>query len=250
MVALDKYVTFKKGTLPLIISVPHGGSFKFGEIPTRKEGILGIDKGTIELAQELIELIERFSIKRFSLAKKPSILISNISRSKIDFNRSESEAFQNDSAIAKKIYHFYHEQLKNTIEKNIRLFKRSLLIEIHGFEKYKRPPGFRDVEIILGTRNLNTILPKPDQKVNLGENIRGKIINRFLKLGIPIAPGHPRRREYVLKGGFITQKYGANNITKSQSIQIEFSDRIRIHDKELRIKTLKCLAELLFNEIA
>ncbi|GAG86230.1 unnamed protein product [marine sediment metagenome] len=35
-------------------------------------------------------------------------------------------------------------------------------ILVHGqFEKNKRPPGYRDVEIVLGTKNLATIYPEP-----------------------------------------------------------------------------------------
>ena len=134
---------------------------------------------------------------------------------------------------------------------NIKSFGRSLLIDIHGFEKNKRPPGYRDVELILGTNNLKSLFLEPiPKRRDWEENIRGKMIKRFLELGVPIAPGHPRRKEYVLTGGYITRIYGASNFSGSQTIQIEFSDKIRLYDKNLRTKVLIALAELFLNDLA
>ena len=57
MLNLKDYVEFQKGTVPLIISVPHGGSLECENIPKRSLGILGIDGMTIELAKILLERI-------------------------------------------------------------------------------------------------------------------------------------------------------------------------------------------------
>ena len=81
---------------------------------------------------------------------------------------------------------------------------------------------------------------------NRDKNIRGKLIRQFNASGISIAPARPRRKEYVLTGGFITQKYGASQIPNSQAIQIEFSDTIRYKDSELKKKVIKVIAEILF----
>ncbi|MFX0075736.1 MAG: hypothetical protein ACFE96_09855, partial [Candidatus Hermodarchaeota archaeon] len=140
-------------------------------------------------------------------------------------------------------------QLHELISYNIKKFKRSLLIDIHGFEKAKRPIGYRDVELVLGTNNLESMFPNKIPKKQWSRNFRGKIIRIFNQLNIPIAPGHHTRKEYVLKGGYIIQNYGASQIKNSQAIQIEFSDNIRMHDSELRKKTLKTLAQLFFEEI-
>jgi hypothetical protein len=85
-------------------------------------------------------------------------------------------------------------------------------------------------------------------KQDRDRNFRGKIVKKFNELNIPIAPGLPKRREYVLTGGHIVQKYGARRIKDSQAIQIEFSDTIRLYDEELRKKALNSLAHLLFEE--
>ncbi len=250
MVNVDKYVSHEKGAIPLILSVPHGGELIYEEIPTRSLGILGIDKKTIQLAQELIQEFQSIYFRKTSENKKPSFVFCNVTRRKIDLNRPIEKAFNHESQLAKYIYHFYHKTIQEYIFHNIEAYNRSLLIDIHGFERNKRPQGFRDVDIILGTDNLKSMYSNSLKKKDLSKNLRGLIVKKFLELNIPIAPGHQRRREYVLSGGYITKKYGASNIPKSQSMQIEFSDRIRLYDNDLRKTVLKTLAEIIFDEFS
>ncbi|MFX1314735.1 MAG: hypothetical protein ACFE9T_02655 [Promethearchaeota archaeon] len=248
MKIFKKFIKFEKGTIPLILSVPHGGKLKCDEIPTRKNGILGIDKGTIRLTQKLMHYMKKYSKQKKLKSFKPSYIFSYIPRSKIDLNREKSQAYIQNSVVAEKIYHLYHNKIEQYILENLETFNTSLLIDIHGFEKSKRPSGFRDVELILGTNNLESFFSKPVSKRYWKNTIRGKIIKRFLKLNIPIAPGHPRRREYVLTGGYTTQKYGSLKISKSKTMQIEFSDRLRIYEKKLRKIVLKTLAGIIIEE--
>jgi len=246
MESLNKYIQHKKGTIPLILSVPHGGELKCEEIPTRSIGIRGVDKNTIFLAQDLIQQIKNIYFTRKNRPEIPSFVFSNVARNKIDLNRTIGKAFNQDSPLARKVYVSYHNTLKKFITLNIEVYNKSLLLDIHGFETRSRPRGFRDVDIILGTDNLKSLVGKPIKKSRWSDNVRGDIIKKFLELDIPIAPGHPRRREYVLSGGYITKKYGASQIKNSETIQIEFSDRIRIHNMDLKLIVLKSLAEILF----
>ncbi len=248
-VNIKDYFECRKGTIPLIFSVPHGGSTKFDEIPDRINGIHGVDKDTVRLAFDLIENINKIFQLNSDYISTPSYLISNIKRLKIDFNRKESEAYYSKSILAREIYQSYHNKIHKLISHNLNKFKRSLLIDIHGFEKAKRPKGFRDVELVLGTNNLESMFKVKIPKKDWSKNFRGKIIKKFNDLTIPIAPGHHNRKEYVLKGGYIIQKYGASRIEDSQAIQIEFSDTIRLYNNEIREKTLNSLAQLFFKEL-
>ncbi|MFW9900457.1 MAG: hypothetical protein ACFFDY_04120 [Candidatus Thorarchaeota archaeon] len=249
MVEFRNYVESEEGNIPLIISVPHGGLLECSSIPRRQIGILGIDKGTIEFSKNFINQIEqRFKIKD-SKDKKPFHIFSKIQRSKLDLNRRESEAYNQISFIAREIYNYYHFKIKEWILGNLKTYNRSILIDIHGFERDKRPSGFRDVDLILGTNNLTSLFHEPVPKRDWGKNIRGRIIQKFLEFNIPIAPGHPRRREYVLKGGYITRMYGASHIPKNQTIQIEISDRIRIDDEVLKEEVINLLVDVFFEEL-
>ena len=165
-------------------------------------------------------------------------------------NRFGQEAYNQNSFLAREIYKFYHNKIEEWIYDNLKKFGCSLLIDIHGFEKDKRPSGFRDVDIILGTNNLGSFFSEPIPKRDWEKNIRGKIIQKMLQLNVPIAPGHPRRREYVLTGGYITTKFGASCIPNSRAIQIEFSDKIRIYDKKLKDRVIRALADILFEELS
>jgi N-formylglutamate amidohydrolase len=247
-VNIEDYFDFQEGNIPLIISVPHGGSFKVENIPDRTSGIYGIDRETISLAFELKKKIIKVFQFNSKEIKSPSHIISKVERLKIDFNRKELEAFHVKSSLAKELYQFYHSKIRELISYNLNAFQRSLLIDIHGFDKANRPRGFRDVELVLGTNNLETMFKDKISKQDRDINFRGNIVKKFNDLNISIAPGHPRRREYVLKGGYIVQKYGASRIEDSQAIQIEFSDTIRLYDGELREKVLNSLAHLLFEQ--
>ncbi|MFX0022870.1 MAG: hypothetical protein ACFE9S_11135 [Candidatus Hermodarchaeota archaeon] len=246
---INKYIDFETGNIPLIISVPHGGLLNCDSIPQRTEGVLGIDKGTIELAKKLIkQIIINFEIDKEE-PKAPFSIISKIKRNKIDINRRNYEAFDQNSFLAREIYWFYHNKIEEWICTNIKNYNCSLLIDIHGFERNARPQGFRDVDIILGTNNLESLFSNTIKKRDWGKNIRGKIIKSMLQLDISVAPGHPRRREYVLTGGYITTKYGASQYLNSQTIQIEFSDRLRLHDKSLKESVIKTLARVLVENL-
>ncbi len=249
MNVLSKFVDFKKGDIPLILSIPHGGSMEDINIPKRESGILGIDVNTIELAFQMISEIKKITKENLSIVKEPSYILLKVHRSIIDLNREEEEAFNEKSQLARDIYYFYLNSLKELIYSNVEQFNHSFLIDIHGFEKEKRPSGYRDVEIVIGTNNLKSLFQMEIPKKDWSKNIRGRIIKRIIDLGIEIAPGHPRRKEYVLTGGLITQKYGASQIPKSQAIQLEFSDTIRYKDVDLREKVLKTLADIICENI-
>ena len=244
----SQFVETHQGNLPLIITVPHGGSFKYESLPDRENGIMGIDSKTIEIALELIKYLKKHNPTLDNLNLSPSYVISLIHRSKIDFNRDEFIAFNQNSNLAKMIYNYYHHNIAQFIKHNLNTFNSSLLIDIHGFESDKRPEGFRDVDIVLGSNNLKSIFGYSVPKKIWGKNIRGKLVKAFNRAGILVAPGHHLRREYVLTGGYTTTKYGASNIVNSQSIQIEFSDRVRIHNTTLRDLILKTLAQTLLDD--
>ena len=241
-----EFIEFSKGTIPIILSVPHGGSIEVESIPNREHGIKGIDKNTIEIAQELIDVIRKSSNSDLQV---PSYVFCKLARIKLDINRPKSKAFNKNSELANSIYMDYHQKIKDSILFNLKSFNKSILIDLHGFEANKRPQGFRDVDIIIGTNNLESIIPNKVPKREWGKNIRGRIVKSFIQNGINIAPGHHLRREYVLKGGFITQTYGFNQIENSQSLQIELSDRVRIYDMNLRAKVVQILGKVLYRDI-
>ncbi len=247
---MDEYIQYKIGTIPIILSVPHDGHIEYNGIPKRSSGILGFDKGTIILAKELTNWFSKISFERIGINHTPTQVVSKIRRSQIDLNRSPTlGAYYEGSNIASEIFNKYHDTIQNLILENISKHDISLLIDIHGFESHKRPPGFREVDVIFGTDNLKSLYSEKIPKSQWNNTIRGKLIRKFLKLGVSIAPGNPWQEEIVLTGGYIVQKHGASNYHKSKAIQIEFSDRLRQHNQDLKNLVLKTLAEKFLDEI-
>ena len=240
-----EYIYCKIGNIPLIFSIPHGGTNKFKNLlPEREGGIKGIDKNTIKIAFKLKDSIKTYSQEKFKTKIAPSLILSNIHRSRIDFNRPPNEAYPVNSKLSRTIYYDFHEKLKKLLFYNFQNWNISYLIDIHGFEKSNRPPGFMDVEIVIGTKNLLTLFPGGQPKEDKSKNIRNLIIEELNKNNILAAPVWPRQKEYILTGGYITQKYGAENYNFSKSMQIEFSDEIRCYNKNLCLKVIRILSKV------
>jgi len=99
------------GTIPLVFSVPHGGTYQFDTVPDRTSGIYGVDRDTVKLAIDLMENINKLFQLNSQDNRTPSYIISKIQRVKIDFNRKESEAFNIKSNLARNIYQNYHNKI-------------------------------------------------------------------------------------------------------------------------------------------
>ena len=74
---IENFIEIKRGSIPIILTVPHGGTLEPRGIPKRTTGILGVDKGTIELARELG--ISRVRVTQYlNLLKQPKTQLDYI----------------------------------------------------------------------------------------------------------------------------------------------------------------------------
>lgn len=120
----ENYIKIYRGNAPIIFSAPHGGLIKPKTIKDRSSGVFDIDAYTFDLT----ELIAREFYKKTGLT--PYTVMAKISRTKVDINREEKEAFEDKKA--KDSYDTFHDFLKQSrieIEKN---FGKGLYIDIHG----------------------------------------------------------------------------------------------------------------------
>ena len=138
---LQKYVEFKRGSVPVILSCPHGGFLKPNFIPDKLRGSRLADKNKYLITKKIIQELKKNNIK-------PYYILSKIHRSKIDFNRPARayDACNHDSVVAKEIHSFYHQILENFYEECISLYGKSLVIDLHGFTK----PHINYPDIIFG----------------------------------------------------------------------------------------------------
>jgi len=127
---LSKYFEIGKGTVPIVLSCPHGGYKKPKNIPDKAKGPNIADKNTYLLAKMVIKALEEKNVKIFYIFNK-------IHRSKIDVNRPPLSiaAFEQSSNEARSIHHLYHDTLINFALECVELYGRALVYDLHGFSK-------------------------------------------------------------------------------------------------------------------
>lgn len=143
-----EFVTIQKGTLPVILSAPHGGELDLpGSLPRdRKSGGSRFqtvrDVRSIELAEAIANQLEA------EFGQRPYVVILRVSRKYLDANREADYAYE--SPEAQVVYDEYHgaiEQFKKAI---LEKHGSGLLIDVHGQSKEKGA-------VYRGTRNGLTI---------------------------------------------------------------------------------------------
>ena len=118
------YIKYYKGNAPLILSAPHGGDYKPKNIKTRTKGDFEKDDYTYELSELIIDEF----YKQTNL--QPYGIIAQISREKVDLNRSRKEAFEDKNTEV--IYETFHEFIKESRKKVMQEFGKGLYIDVHG----------------------------------------------------------------------------------------------------------------------
>lgn len=118
-------VEVREGSLPLIITVPHGGAAKPDSLMTRRYGSLVMDAQTQELARELDAALRK------RLGGRAHFVISHLHRSKMDPNRDLSEAAQEDPR-AEQAWRAFHAACAARAAQVTRQHGAGLLLDLHG----------------------------------------------------------------------------------------------------------------------
>ncbi|MEO9570451.1 MAG: T9SS type A sorting domain-containing protein [Polaribacter sp.] len=120
-----KYIEYIPGTMPVIISAPHGGTLTGSELSTRSCGTGEMDDNTDILIRE----IQKKCYEQFGVY--PYIIINNLRRNKLDPNRNESVATC-DNSSAKPYFDAYHGFIDNASIDISSKFGKGLYIDLHG----------------------------------------------------------------------------------------------------------------------
>ena len=124
----NNYIEYQVGTLPLVISVSHGGELEPVSIPDRtcNNPVYAVDAFTIETAMEIKNHL-------FNLTGcYPHIIISHLKRNKLDPNRSLADgACGNAEAItAWNEFHNFIDDARNTA--NQQYNDQTFFVDLHG----------------------------------------------------------------------------------------------------------------------
>lgn len=124
----NNYVGYRPGTLPIVISVPHGGALQPTTIPDRtcNNPVYDQDANTIEMAQAIDSALTKY------LMCTPHIIYNFLDRAKLDANRNLADgACGNAEAMtAWNEFHNFIDQAQTAAASSWN--NRVLYIDLHG----------------------------------------------------------------------------------------------------------------------
>lgn len=221
-----------RGTMPVILTAPHGGSEQPAEVlePRQSDQTpAGCDFET-ERDNETALITESVAQKILELTGlSPYVVIANFHRKFIDANRSEPCAFTD--LAARPFYDEYHNRIAEYISQiRSQNQSRGFLFDIHGTVEIGGDPA----DIYLGTKNGSTLPFGFDRRnIFMQHGLHGLLKAASHQTGAGgggsvlsyrVSPGNETAIETTqVSGGFTVSTYGA----LINSIQIEIASTIR-----------------------
>lgn len=213
-------VTVIAGTLPIVITAPHGGLVRVPGSAGRTGGVQVTDVNTAEIALLLAQrLASRFGLQ-------PAVIIAQFSRKDADANRPAAEAYESDAA--RPHYEAFHAAVRSAVDRivkgadgKIRPDARGLLLDIHG---QSRVPD----ALIRGTqdgRTLSRVMARAGIDAVTGPRSLFGLLkaagNNVLPSLKPDAPKDDQLDERLFDGGHIVGTYGSHRYDGIDAVQIE-----------------------------
>lgn len=232
----NDWVQCTVGNMPLIISIPHGGTLKPDTIADREcpDAVTVRDMNTIALGMRISEEMKS------ELNKRPYLIVSNLSRKKLDQNRNIEEATCGNDQV-KPAWKLFHNWIDTALHKAVEKYGFALYIDLHGH-------GHAKQRIEIGYRLSKGALKKLYNNTNSGALLYQSSIYNLLKLnqnlkfkdvlmgttafgslmadeGIPAVPSiqdpYPLEEDPYFKGGYNTERYTSDRYPKVFGWQIE-----------------------------
>lgn len=227
------YVAYFPGTVPLIISAPHGGGLTPSEIPDRTYGTTVTDDFTIETAMALRRAIFDYS------GVYPHVVVSYLKRTKLDPNRGLGEAAQGN-VYAEQAWQEYHGFIDQAEDSVTARFGKGFYVDIHGHghaihrlelgyllsasdlaqsDNTLNAPVYADKSSI---RALARSVPINFSGLLRGHNSLGSLIARQ---GVRAVPSYdepsPGGGNPYFSGGYSTARHGSRTTGTISGVQIE-----------------------------
>lgn len=217
----DEWVTHNPGSLPLIITAPHGGNGSVSGCPERKpvgsRFVNRPDAATAQLAQQIADALTA------QTGKSPYLVIARFHRRYIDANRAPEEAFADRHCAA--AYEAYHRAIREAIERIRHAHTHALLIDVHGQSTYRS-------SILRGTRHGHTVtglLARGGPAAITGPD---SIFGRLAHMGYDVMPANDLPPTGKVEpggytGGHTVALYGGSDAGRLDAIQLEFGIDLR-----------------------
>jgi N-formylglutamate amidohydrolase len=238
-------VSRHRGTLPVILSCPHGGAEqpegvteqRTGSNPDCRPISIRSDLHTREIttgvAQRLLDIF----------GEAPYVVVAEFHRKYIDANRERLCAYE--VSAARKFYDEYHNTVRNFVDEiRAETGGVGLLFDIHGTLVIEEDPA----DLYLGTDNKKTVarlLQFDPQALWRRRSLRG-----FLgpeAAGYVISPKQPDQEENKeVDGGHTVRTYGSSKPDGIDAIQLEIASTLR-NDRDKRAALIENLAYAIGN---
>lgn len=207
----------QQGTLPILLTAPHGGTVHIDGVPDRKTGERKQDSDTYEIAVEVADRLEK------RLGARPYLVAARFHRASVDANRAPAEAYEDDGA--KAAYDAYHAAIAGYVKEiGAKWPGVGLLLDIHGQAEFDG--------IHRGTKDGKTaarLVQRLGVDALVGKDgLFGRLAASgyavFPPVGKPLgAPGEDPR----FNGGYTVGTYGSEHEEGIDAIQVEIGPRLR-----------------------
>jgi N-formylglutamate amidohydrolase len=227
-------ILIQKGTLPIIVSAPHGGWMAVPGVPERiGKGLTNFqtvrDDHTAELAEVFAKHLEE------QLKGKPWLVVARFDRKFIDANRQAEEGYESEKA--RPTYDAYHSALAAACKAVKDKHGRGLLLDLHGQGEFKDA-------ICRGTRNGKTVSLLLDRDGRAALTGKRSVLGHLQRIGYRVLPScdvDPDVKEVAkFNGGYIVDTYGSHTGYAIDAIQLEIGTTLRAKDR--RAATARDLA--------
>lgn len=248
--SIARQVMRHRGTMPIILTCPHGGSLQPPNVDEREERdtpaactgadkfVTGRDTGTLEITQALAQRIVE------TTGLSPYVVIAQFDRRYIDANRREQCAYTDISA--RPFYREYFGRIDGYVAQiRDENRNRGFLFDIHGFTNRD---GFT-ANLSIGTVNGSTLVP-PFIKAHMFE--RQGFCTLLAAARYPgqhrlltVHPTRPTEPDHgPTNGGHTVRHYGS----LVSSIQVEISRDVR-QTAGLRDIAIDAIANAMVNSV-
>lgn len=217
-------VLIRKGTLPVIVSAPHGGRLPIPGVPERRrldtpEFATVRDVNTDLLAERFAAALEK------KLGGKPWLVVARFDRLYLDANRRPERAYEDEKA--KPVYDAYHAALAAACKAVKEEHGAGLLLDVHGQGTYPKA-------VVRGTRNGKTVALLRDRHGWAAVAGKNSVFGRLERAGYPVVPrgdaGPDAREDPLYAGGHIVATYGSHTGYAVDAVQLEFGTYLRQRD--------------------
>lgn len=257
-------VIYRTGNAPVIFSAPHGGTSDGVNLTKRTSSNCPDPDFATVMDDKTVELANMIDSVFFAkTGKYPYMIIANVSRKYVDFNRKKLYACPKNSPNNEYVWDVYHNWIKKAEEYVEKEFGAGLLLDIHG-----QSHAVKQVEIgyclsaseldltdsqlsggssYLFDFSMNRLVDINKSGSSFVDLLRGpySLGSLMYKNGLACVPHSqnptPGDLPYF-NGGYITYMYGSSeDIGMIDAVQLEF-DNVARRD-ENRLKTATALVE-------